>query len=347
MTQILKVEAFPELDPNWQNSQRVKPSHNYSVRRETPSNDYYPTRREAPSNSQRRAQEPNLQNQRSYLSDRFEEADPTTCVAVICICSLVVLVQAIVECGGQYSDGCTDEFLYTVVVGVISFVLSLFCVFWAYCGERSFRQFSPVIAIFFFVWWGLGTSVSTFSEPFADAGNGYFGAWGAFIASFIMAGAASDRLGNFLGNALTRVLAGSIEAKLYSGIAIASLVMLAGVAVEASDYNSPTDGETFGVICAVISFFTVIIHTFMRLVCEGFTLQPGILGAFLSVWWLAGVSTLTFIDDAPFKYASNGFFAVWGAFILSVWLALEGVDGYGGVGWSNRHAPQPIGTQPR
>lgn len=284
-----------------------------------------------------------LRRQGSTLVSHFQEADAMTCIGVICTCSLVVLIQAAVECEGELSDGCRNEFLYTVVVGVISFIISLLCVFWGNCGERSFRQFSPIVAIFFVVWWALGTGVSTFSEPFANSGNGYFAAWGAFIASFIMAGAASDRLRQFLGNALTRVLAGSIEAKLYIGIAVASLVLLAAVAVEAADYERPTHQEMWGVICATISFFLVLFHTLMRLVCEGLTLQPTILGVLLSAWWLGGVAVLTF--DEPFKYASNGFFAVWLGFIFSVWLALEGLDGYGGLGWGNRHVVKAIGDQ--
>jgi len=320
---VPNLEAFPELDPNWQNSKPVKPSNQMSAAQDR--------------------SEPQFQGQGSTLVNRFEEADATTCIAVICGCSLVVLIQAAVECGGELSDGCQDEFLYTVVVGVISFITSLLCVFWGNCGETSFRQFSPIVAIFFLVWWGLGTGVSTFSEPFANSGNGYFAAWGAFIASFIMVGAASDRLRQFLGTALTRVLAGSIEAKLYIGIAVASLVMLAAVAVEASDYDHPTSQELWGVVCATVSFFVVLFHTLMRLVCEGLTLPPTILGVFLTLWWLPGVAVLTF--DEPFKYASNGFFAAWLGFIFAVWLALEGLDGYGGMGWGNRNVVQQIGDQ--
>merc|ERR1719233_2355314 len=271
------INEFPELDPNWRISKPVKQT---VVRSEMP-------RRQDMG-------KPQLQRQSSSLVNRFEQADPMTCTFVICGSSLVVLAQAAVECGGEFSEGCQNEFLYTVIVGVISFLLSLLCILWGYCAKSSFSQFSPIVAIFFLVWWGLGTGVSTFSKPFANSGNGYFAAWGAFIASFIMAGAASDRLRQFLGTAVTSVLAGSIEAKLYIGIAVSSLVLLAAVAVEAADYERPTHQEMWGVICATISFFLVLFHTLMRLVCEGLTLQPTILGVLLALWWLPGVAVLTF-----------------------------------------------------
>jgi len=295
----------------------------------------------------REAEEPQLyERQRPNTINRLEAVDPYICVVIICGCSFVVLCQAAVECGGSYSDDCSDLFGYTVAVGVISFIISLLALLWSYCGRRSFEQFSPVVAIFFMTWWGLGTAVSTFSDPFSDAGNGYFAAWGAFIASFIMAGAASERLRSFLGSTLARVVSGSIEAKLSMGIAAASIVLLAAVAVEATDYENPTGQELWGVICSFISCIFILFHTLMRIPCERFTLPPTLFGVVLTVWWLPGVAILTF--DAPFKYASNGFFAAWVAFIFSMWLSLEGLDGYGGMGYGNRkNLPgQPAERQP-
>jgi len=315
-SRIPNINEFPELDPNWR---ITKPGNQTVVRSEMP--------------PRQDMAKPPLEYERTLVS-RFEQAEPITCVVGICGCSVVVLVQAAVECGGEFSEGCQNEFLYILIVGVISFLLSLFCIFWGWVRKETFSQFSPIVAIFFLMWWGLGTGVSTFSKPFSKSGNGYFAAWGAFIASFVMAGAASDRLRQFLGTAVTRVLAGSIEAKLCIGIAVASLVLLAAVGVEASDYEHPTIQETWGVICAAVSFFLVLFHTLMRLVCEGFTLPPTWLGAVLAVWWIGGVAVLTF--DEPFKNASNGFFAAWIALVFSVWLALEGLDGYGGYGYGKR-----------
>lgn len=255
-------------------------------------------------------EEPQLyQRQATAFNNRLEAADPYICVVVICGCSLVVLAQAAVECGANVYNSCSDVYGYTVAVGVVSFIVSLLSVFWNSCGKNSFQKFSPVIAMFFVVWWGLGTAVSTFVSPFNESGNGYFAAWGAFIASFIMAGAVSERLRTFLGTTITRVVAGSIEAKLSQGIAVSSVVLLAAIAVEATNNedDKPTGQETWGVICAFTSCVVVLVHTLLRISCERFTLPPNILGAVLAVWWLPGVAVLTF--DAPFKTSSNGYFA--------------------------------------
>jgi len=285
------------------------------------------------------------ERQRPNTVYRLETADPKMCIVVICSCSFVVLCQAAVECGLEYSDNCRDVYGYTVAVGVISFVLSFVVIFWMNCGQRSFDQFSPVIAIFFLSWWGLGTAIATFKEPFSDSGNGYFASWAAFIASFVMAGAVSQRLRAFLGTAMTRVVAGSIEAKLSMAIAAASVVLLAAVAVEAADYERPTGQELWGVVCAFSSCTFILIHTMMRIACEKCTLPPSIFGVVLAVWWLPGVAVLTF--DAPFKESSNGYFACWFAFIFSMWLTLEGLDGYNGGGFGNRtNVPAQIADVP-
>merc|ERR1712096_155903 len=85
----------------------------------------------------------------NHTIDRLESADPFICVIVICGCSFVVLCQAAVECRGTISKGCSDEYGYSVGVGVVSFLLSFLSIIWSNCGPRSFTQFSPVVAIFF------------------------------------------------------------------------------------------------------------------------------------------------------------------------------------------------------
>jgi len=275
--------------------------------------------------------------------DQFQQADPVVCILVICGCSLVVLVQGGVECT-QHSSGCKDQYAYILAVGTVSFGLSLFCVFWSVCAMRSFKKYSPVLAIFFLVWWAIGTFVATFSSPFEKSGNGYFGAWGAFVASFVMAGASSERLRNYLGSALTRVVAGSIEAKLSMGVAAASVVVLIAVVFEAADSEAMTTYELWGLICASSSFLFILFHTILRIPCERFTCHPMIFGVILSVWWCLGVAALTF--GMPFKYAGNGFFATWSAFIFSVILAVKGADGYGGPGFSKRSKIEEVGAGP-
>jgi len=279
----------------------------------------------------------------AMLVGTLESGDPFTLVCIIAGCSFVVMIQSAVECGGEWSESCENEYVYAVVVGVLSFIVSLLVIGWSYCAEALFEQFSPVIASFFLVWWAFGTFVTTNKNPFKESGNGYFASWTALITAFVMAGAVSERLRSFLGSAVTRVVADTIEARLSMGILVASVVLLIAVAFEASDYENPTAQEAWGVIVAVISFLFVLIHTILRLCCENITCPPTIFGAALSVWWLAAVGVLTF--DQPFKTSGNGYFATWAGFVLSVWLALEGLDGYGGFGFGKRKAVQQMKEQ--
>merc|ERR1719461_1903588 len=118
-------------------------------------------------------------------------------VCIIAGCSFVVLVQSGVECNGKWTDSCEDEYVYAIVVGVLSFIVSLI-----------------VIAWFCLVWWGFGTFITTNKNPFSESGNGYFASWAALITAFVMAGSVSSNLRRFLGAAITRVVADTIEARL-------------------------------------------------------------------------------------------------------------------------------------
>jgi hypothetical protein len=49
-----------------------------------------------------------------------------------------------------------------------------------------YHKVVPYMAGFLFVWWIPGAGVTTFSGPFLSVGNGYFGAWGAFLSAFLL-----------------------------------------------------------------------------------------------------------------------------------------------------------------
>lgn len=270
----------------------------------------------------------------AWMQKGFDNADPQTMVFIIAACSFVVMAQAGVECNGKWTESCENEYVYAIVVGVLSFIVSLIVIAWSFCAEALFTQFSPIIAFFFVAWWGFGTFVITNKDPFSNSGNGYFASWAALITAFLMAGNASKTLQRFMGSACSRVVADSIESRLAMGIMASSVVLLIAVAFEASDYENPSNQEIWGVICAVISFMFVLCHTLLRMCCENMTCPPTPFGVALSAWWLGAVAVLTF--DEPFKTSGNGYFACWMGFIFSVWLALEGWDGYGGMGWGNR-----------
>merc|ERR1719336_3768404 len=218
----------------------------------------------------------------SAYYDQLESVDPLACLTGIAGCSMIVVIQAAVECGADYNDkGCKDEYGYTVAAGVISFVVAIIALLCNACCSEFFPKIRPAFAIFLVIWWIGGTGVSTFKAPFSDTGNGFFASWACFITAFLLAGSSSNRLRTFLGNSCARVAAGSIEAKLSSTIFAASVVLFFAVLVKATErehlssrevaddikgaYEKTTNQEAWGIACSLISALFIPVHKTMRL----------------------------------------------------------------------------------
>ena len=71
--------------------------------------------------------------------------------------------------------------------GCISLVIAGVLVFLMHKQYPIYEKAVPYVSGFLCIWWVLGAGITTFQGPFTAVGNGYFGAWGAFIASFLLA----------------------------------------------------------------------------------------------------------------------------------------------------------------
>merc|ERR1719195_428427 len=133
--------AFPELGGNWQgnNAGFASPAH-----------------MAAPGPPGDQSLPPPLPGEPGRVIRYVGNADPFMCLVGICGCSLVITIQSIVECDSEFSKGCRDEYGYAVALGVMSFFISLLIIAMSCCADALFKQFSPVIAVFFMIWWGLG-----------------------------------------------------------------------------------------------------------------------------------------------------------------------------------------------
>jgi len=327
----------PELGGDWQNASAGFSSPSHVV----PSGGYEdpPPMGSALGTTRAAVPGPDTNVKAVNFGERFQNVDTLTCLTVICACSLIILIQAAVECTKEHSKSCEAEYGWTVAAGLISFLLSILSLIWHGFSPSTYKTAQPFFAIFFVVWWIFGTGVSTFKAPFNETGNGYFAAWACFITAFLLAGSSIQRVGRCLGSA-AQVIAGSIEAQLEMGILAASVVLIFAVAVEAS-YETATGAEVWGVICGLVSTFLIIAHKMLRSCCEQCTFKPWIIGALLSFWWLCGVAALTF--DEPFESGGNGYFACWTCFVLAIWLTIEGYDGYDEIGYG-RPAKPPAPT---
>ena len=77
--------------------------------------------------------------------------------------------------------------LLCVSTGAISLALSLPMLYLLYSKHDLYGKVAPYATGFLFIWWVLGAGITTFAGPFFQVGNGYIGAWGAFLSSFLLA----------------------------------------------------------------------------------------------------------------------------------------------------------------
>jgi len=101
-------------------------------------------------------------------------------IFVLTLASLVNMGAAIGPCSGT----CSDYNAYAIVLSVVSLFVGLVMFFFPRNLERKFMQF---VAAFLVLWWIFGAAVITLGGPQTVAGNGFFSAWIALIASVAFA----------------------------------------------------------------------------------------------------------------------------------------------------------------
>lgn len=97
------------------------------------------------------------------------------------VCSAIVIWQASTLCFQK--SNCTGYTIWAMTCGIVSLLLNVVFVL---CPLKAGKP-SMFFSIFFALWWVAGAGVMTFEGPFNSTGNGYFGAWGACLASLVLA----------------------------------------------------------------------------------------------------------------------------------------------------------------
>jgi len=248
----------------------------------------------------------------------------TACIGGILVASCVELAQASQNCQEDGND-CEDEDGYAVAVGCISLIVCLF-----YCALLYFQftvivEYNQYLSIFLMLWWGFGTVVLTFDDPFINTGNGYFACWGAALLSIYYCQHTVNKF-QMLGDRISKAIAGDQKQKMLMLIMFLSFVEAFAALVLWDDHNygdseEQSDQETWAFSAGIISGGIVAIYLLLEIV------KPMMLGAlfvkylswFLVPWWMFGAGVATF--DAPFPTTGNGYFCAWGAFICSCYLA--------------------------
>jgi len=248
----------------------------------------------------------------------------TACIGGILVASCVELAQAAENCQQDGND-CEDEDGYAVAVGCVSLIVCL-----CYCALLYFQftmieGYNQYLSIFLLLWWGVGTVVLTFDDPFINTGNGYFACWGGALLSIYYCQHTVSKF-KMLGDRISAALTGDQTSKVLMLIMFLSFVEAFAALVQWDDINNDdseeqSDQETWAFSAGIISGGLVAVHLLLEIV------KPGLLGPlfvkyfswFLVPWWMFGAGVATF--DAPFPTTGNGYFCAWGAFLCSCYLA--------------------------
>lgn len=122
------------------------------------------------------------------------------------------------------------------------------------------------------------------------------------------------------------------ETACVGGILVASCVELAQAAQNCTEkFNKCKDEDGFAVAVGTISLFLCLCYLILLKMRRDFISKfTKFLSLFLLIWWSVGVIVLTF--KHPFNTTGNGYFACWGAALLSIYycqLAVEKLKVFG------------------
>jgi len=149
------------------------------------------------------------------------------------------------------------------------------------------------------------------------------------------AGIPTDLVGNYGVEAVNNdegVTSLETETACIGGILVASCVELAQASQNCTEEsNDCKDEDGFAVAVGVVSLFMCICYLICLKIKRDFIAKiTQYLSLFLLIWWSVGVIVLTFKD--PFNTTGNGYFASWGAALLSIYycqLAVEKLKVFG------------------
>lgn len=285
---------------------------------------------------------------------------------------------------GQTNTDCKDEWAWAVVAGLIGTLVTIVCFI--------LDKFKPallegvvgwIMYFLLFGTWLCGVAVCTMDKPFAPQGNdfaagatsyesyghadnGYFATWIAFVFStFLFFGQVTP-----VAEMCTKVFGELDDAKkMLCMICGASLIEMWHAARICDHQRDCAKMLAWGVCAGAISFILTMGFLVATNFVAAFANFTKYFAAFLALWWIAAVCTLTMPNgnsyrdcdnDDPycvglFLSVSNGFVGTWLAMLLSVSLVCMqfGVEvpGFkaqesGPTGSSNTAPPSSAATPP-
>jgi len=212
---------------------------------------------------------------------------------------------------------------WAVACGVVSFVCIL--VYFAlirFMPELA-QKVGPVVSAFLVIWWAFGVglltssssnSADTVCDPsqrssiFSETNNGYFAVWIAFISAMYYMYVSVDQI--------QTTLEGRDFVNGLVTITLASVIEFCAAA------NYPGH-HGWAIACGIVSFAVSFIQLILRSYAPEISRRSGpIVGVFLVVWWIFGVSFITSTRGPFFNTCcerANGYLSSWIAFLSSLY----------------------------
>lgn len=222
-------------------------------------------------------------------------------------------------------DACKDYTAWALACSVISVCVTVtYLMIKRFCPECGIEEHLKWFALALLLWWIGGTGAMTIEAPYTSAGNGYFGAWIALSAAWLMFVGSWPMVKEPIDELLGQSAAGEKGSKggfWFSILLFASALVMVQTAVDCDDTGACEAERGWILACSVISLVMCIILLFIRDLVKDiwkwFTL------GFL-IWWVFGTGVATF--EGPYAagmaggggVAGNGYFGCWAALIASV-----------------------------
>lgn len=232
--------------------------------------------------------------------------------------SLVVLVQSIIL-------ATHDTGVFTLLAIACSCASVAGCLVLGLAGDDMMLSTArgKTIAIFLLILWLCGTTVMTFSSPYQETGNGYFGCWAALIGALSIT---IDAWALFKRARAAEQLIGLLS--LSSSVVLAQTVMNCG-----KDEGWCKGLAVWLILCSMVSIMVCVFIVFIIFGPHATDVHRRFRWAvlFLCIWWTGGTTLATF--DYPYVQTGNGYFGCWIAFGSSTMLTTDawGLMGPGGI----------------
>jgi len=225
-------------------------------------------------------------------------------------CSIVVGFELAT---GTLPFGVGRQLIFGTAVSVVVFVITGFLLLLEFQDAPLDAQMRKAILTVVLVAWGAAAAWLTFTLPFPNTGNGYFGLWlGVVFASRLVVNVPANLQGT---------LSNETIAACWGQIVAGVVVILATSYLDEHTTEHWGYSLSVGIVGTALAVAAVLLRqngTGDKVLFTskwGALTLNGVLAVVLVIWWGVAAGVLTISN--PFTSTGNGYFGVWAGFICS------------------------------